>query len=44
MSLQSDIKLLKSFIKPKRTLKFVMSQDEVTDEPEVIWVVFTLKD
>ena len=42
MSLRDDIKKLKEILRPKRTIKFVLSQSEITDDPNIIWVLFKL--
>jgi hypothetical protein len=40
MSLKTDIQKLKALHKPKKILRFVFSEAEITNEPNVVWVLF----
>jgi len=42
-NLLAELKKLKQQFKPKLKTRFVMTESEITDEPNVIWVLFDLK-
>jgi hypothetical protein len=42
MSLKRRIEALEEKFKPKPQIRFILSVDEMTDEPGVIWVLFEL--
>lgn len=41
MGLKSDIQKLKKLYKPKSILRFIYDESEITEEPNVIWVIFS---
>jgi hypothetical protein len=43
MNLKSEIESLKKQIKPKSSIKFALSADEIKAIPGVIWVVYKIK-
>ena len=42
MSLLERIKKLEQIVKPKMKVKMVKAKSEITDEPNVIWVLINL--
>ncbi len=42
MSNKEKLKKLMAARKPKAKLKFVMNEKDITDEPNIVWVLFQI--
>lgn len=42
MNLKAKIAKLQKILRPKRKIRIIMSEDDITDEENVIWVIFKI--